>query len=519
MLLSSVLNHQVRAAGAAAARALVALAALAGVTACGTDTPTKPTGPVTVKFETLAIRDIGNTLDTISGRAILDGRDTIRIPNDSFVNVARGEHEFTFEFETDYMSTLSRGTIDPFSSRVVYEVEPAGTCRSFTADAVFCQGRNLLYWSQHRRILCPANDYGEFCVATADGNGIGGTWPNDTNQYVTRGKLLIAATLGAGSPGAGTQIATAFENVGDYAPRARLRAVAGDSSRYSNEVWTDVRHVPVFPAQVQPLNPGDRENLNFGLSVQATYYLPQQYGDALFIRYDVTNVSNRPRYRLVNPEEPLAGHTVQGIYLVPMIDPDIGGTAQNEALDDNATVFPRDSLIVAYDQAFSVPTFSPTARTNPGVVGLQLVSGPPGTTARALILDAGDTLSFASAAREAITYSTLAAGRAVSIASCTLGTPAYVCAPETGANVRVGWSVGPVAALAPGQTTSITVAVLFANAKAGTFTSGTAIAPRNDALVNTGNNTSSPLFDLTEPLRALSAQVRRLPVTQAPLNP
>jgi hypothetical protein len=519
MLPFSILTLQARATGAAAARALVALAALAALTACGDDTPTKPTGPLTIKFETLAIRAGGTTLDTISGRAILDGRDTIRIPNDSFVNVARGEHEFTFEFETDYMSTTSRGIIDPFAKKVVYEVSPAGTCRSFTADATFCQGRNLLYWSQHRRILCPANDYGEFCVATADRAGVGATWPNDTNQYITRGKLLIAATLGAGSPGAGSQMATAFESVGDYAPRTRLRVVPADSSRYSNEVWTDVRHVPAFPAQIEPLNPGDRENLNLGLSVQATYYLPQQYGDALFIRYDVTNISNRPRYRLVNPEEPLAGHTVQGVYLVPMIDPDIGGTAQNEAIDDNATVFPRDSLIVAYDQAFSVPTFSPSARANPGVVGLQLVSGPPGTTARALILDTGDSLSFATAAREATTYSTLAAGRAVGIASCTGGTPAYVCAPEAGSNVRVGWSVGPVAALAPGQTTSITVAVLFANPKAGTFTSGTAIAPRNDALMNTGNNTGSPLFDLTEPLRTLSAQVRRLPVAQGPLNP
>jgi hypothetical protein len=294
--------------------------------------------------------------------------------------------------------------------------------------------------------------------------------------------------------------------------------VPGDSSRYSNEVWTDVRQVPVFPAQVEPLTAGDRQNLNLGLSVQATYYLPQQYGDALFIRYDVTNISNRPRYRLVNPEEPLAGHTVQGVYLVPMIDPDIGGTAQNEATDDNATVFPRDSLIVAYDQAFSVPTFSPTARTNPGIVGLQLVSGPPGTTARALILDAGDTLSFATAAREATTYSTLAAGRAVGIATCTDRLAAYVCAPETPSNVRVGWSVGPVAALAPGQSTSITVAVLFANPKAGTFTSGTPIAPEN-ARINATGTGSSPLFDLTEPLRALSAQVRRLPVTRAPLNP
>ena len=517
-MLPPLLHPRAR-AGTSAARALVAFLAVAALAACGEDTPTKPTGPVTIKFETLAIRAAGNTLDTIGGRAILDGRDTIRIPNDSFVNVARGEHEFTFEFETDYLSTLTRGTIDPSRSRAVYTVEPQGTCRSYATDALYCQGRSLLYWSQHRRILCPANDYGEFCIASADRLGIGGTWPNDTNQYITRGKLLIAATLGPGSPGAGSQIATAFENVGDYAPRARLRVVTGDSARYSNEVWTDVRHVPVFPAQVEPLSPGDRENLNLGLSVQVTYFLPQQHGDALFIRWDVKNISNLSRYRLVNPEEPVAGHTVQGIYLVPMIEPDIGGLAQGEAGDDNATVFPQDSLIVAYDQAFAAPTFSPTTRATPGILGLQLVSGPPGTFARALILDAGDTLSFSTPAREAATYSTLAAGRAVGIATCTGGVPAYVCAPETPNDVRVGWSVGPVAALAPGQSTSVTVAILFANPKPGTFASGTPLAPRNTALSTSGNNTGSPLFDLTEPLRALSAQVRRISVTPAPPNP
>ena len=83
---------------------------------------------------------------------------------------------------------------------------------------------------------------------------------------------------------------------------------------------------------------------------------------------------------------------------------DLQVTTSGSIRNDNATVFAQDSLIVAYDQAFSVPNFSLASRLNPGLVGLQLVSGPPGTTARALIVDGADSISFASAVLERATH-------------------------------------------------------------------------------------------------------------------
>ena len=41
--------------------------------------------------------------------------------------------------------------------------------------------------------------------------------------------------------------------------------VNGDSSRYFNEVWTDARHIPVFPATTGVLGDLDRPGQNFGL--------------------------------------------------------------------------------------------------------------------------------------------------------------------------------------------------------------------------------------------------------------
>jgi len=72
--------------------------------------------------------------------------------------------------------------------------------------------------------------------------------------------------------------------------------------------------------------------------------------------------------------------------------------------------------------------------------------------------------------------------------------------------------VGPIASLAPGQSTSITVALFVAPPKAGTFTTGTAVAPRNDAL----GTVESPLFPIAENLRALSAAARAYPLPATP---
>jgi hypothetical protein len=81
------------------------------------------------------------------------------------------------------------------------------------------------------------------------------------------------------------------------------------------------------------------------------------------------------------------------------------------------------------------------------------------------------------------------------------------CAPETGSDVKGGWSIGPIASLAPGQTVSLTIAVVLARPTPGTVTGGTVIRPGNDSLT-----TVRQITPIAADLRARAAAVRGLRV-------
>jgi len=508
------------------------------VAACGDDDAVKPTTPVTIRFTTPIYPVPGNKADTARGWVKMDGADSIRIPDDSFVNVPRGVHRFDYRLDKEYLADFLEGAVDPNGSRLVVDVPLARSCRDIAVDGLLCVPstgpKNVIIWSKHTRPFCNANDFGEFCSATPDAARLGATWPdtgNPGNPYVSQAKLLVAATMGPELGSDGKTMAMALFRAGDYAPRSRLRAVgAPDTVAYQNEVWTDARRLPLFlranssPTTVLSLD--DRANERFGLAVKITYFLPNavtspNVRDVLFVRFDVQNVSNHPEYRFVHPSEPATGHTLRDIYLAPTVDPNIGGTDPGtEEDDDNATAFASESLLVAYDQDFNVPRFRLINANgtpndfyvqNPGLVGLRLLAGPAGTTTRPFLLDYADSLTYFSEPFEDKTHGILTAGRGVVPAGCVLRGEALVCTAESPSDVMMGWSVGPIPSLAPGEQTSLTVALLFAPPKAGTFTTGTALAPGNDLL----GTAESPLFPVAENLRALSAQARAyaLPAT------
>lgn len=486
---------------------LLAGSALAAA-ACGGDGPTPQTGPVTVVFRTELYEHLGTAVrDTVHGIAILDGTDTIQIPRDSFVNVARGEHTISWELDIEYLRVTRDIRINPDGDRLVVEVPPSESCRIITNDEELCF-ENVVQFSGSRRLLCPVNDFGEFCSYYGSPYLEGLVWPAGggvSNEYVGHAKLLVAARMGAGSPAGrlGDTLAMSFYLPGDYGPRTLLHPIPGDSSRWQAEVWTDLRHVPIYPSITPRLPDDDRKADNFGLSVRSTYHIPSALQDVILVRFDVQNISTDPDYRRVNPEEPAGGHTLTDVYLVPVIDPDIGGAPPApEGSDDNVTVFPAESLLVAYDQAFQVSTFTGGDNVRPGLVGVRLVSGPAGATARALLFDRLKAPDYEGALDEKASYRLLAAGRAGARAGCN-GTQAsvFLCTPETPHNGLMGWSVGPLT-LAPGQSTSLVIAIVLAYPKAGTFTSGTAVAPGNTDVASTAR----PIYGIAEPLRTLAAQ-------------
>jgi hypothetical protein len=512
--------------------------------ACGDDDPVKATGPVTVKFAPLVFARPTGGPDTASGWVIMDDADSIRVPEDSFVNVPRGQHRFVYRLDAEYQAGLLEGLVDPQGTRIVLDLPLSASCRDIAVDGELCVPRgvpkNLLVWSKHTRPVCPANDFGEFCTLFASQRRVGAVWPDSAlrggtgNEYVSQAKLLIAATVGPELGGSGETMAMALFRAGDYSPRTRLRAVVSgaDTTAYQNEVWTDARRLPLYLRPNTPpstvLSADDRADERFGLSVKITYFLPNATAspdvrDVLFARFDVENISNHPDYRFVHADEPAGGHSLRDIYLAPTVDPNIGGTSSNiEVEDDNATAFASESLLVAYDQDFNVQGFvlPGTGTTtnqfyvqNPGLVGLRLLDGPAGTTARPFLLDYADSLSYFSEPFENQAHAALSAGRGphAGTAGCAVRGEAYVCTRESPTDVVMGWSVGPIASLAPGERTSLTVALLFAVPKAGTFVTGTPLAPRNDLL----GTAESPLLPIAENLRAVAAQARAflLPAT------
>jgi hypothetical protein len=86
-------------------------------------------------------------------------------------------------------------------------------------------------------------------------------------------------------------------------------------------------------------------------------------------------------------------------------------------------------------------------------------------------------------------------------------TLALDCAPETGNDVKGGWSIGPIPSIAPGETVSLTIGILLAKPAPGSVTAGTVIRPGNDSLT-----TTRQITPIAADLRARAATVRGLRV-------
>lgn len=475
------------------------------------EAPAGPQGPVTLTFATPSYPGAGSATIQAQGTLVMDGRDTIAIPGDSLVGVARGNHSLTALLDVAYIPTMMAGMLDPMGAKEQIFVPLPSSCRVYALDLRYCGPTSAVQWRGHPRTWCPTNDFGDFCSSFPDAYRLGTSWPVDVadNQYLAHAKLLVAAALGADAPAgrAGDTLAMALFRGGDYAPSTRLRPMAADTSRWQGEVMTDMRRVPLSTGTGPALNADDRAGSNFGLAVRTTYSLPASMPNAILVRFDVTNVSATAEYRRVHPEEPAGGHTLYDVYLAPTFDPSLScgptGCTVGEDRDDNATAFSADSLLVAYDQEFLVPEYGAGYSTAPGLLGVRLVSGPAGTSAKAFFFDAGLVPDWVTTTLEHTSYRLLSAGRAGGIAGCVDHAPAaFVCTPELENDVRMGWSVGPIASLAPGATTSITVAILFASPETGTFTSGTGVAPRNTS--------ASTFTDTTRPIHAIAAKLRTL---------
>jgi hypothetical protein len=211
--------------------------------------------------------------------------------------------------------------------------------------------------------------------------------------------------------------------------------------------------------------------------------------DVLIVRLVYRNITNQPLYTALDPTVPSSGRTFENAWLGFLFDPDIG-TSNDDALSYE---LPLD-LVYAYDARFDENVFGDGFGRAPGLIGVRMLDTPAGTTTilngwlSSGILGAQDWLSGTATERNG--WGMLSGTRTF---NPDHPHPRIGHVPPTSGDARISVSAGPVR-LAPGDTASITLAIVLAPPVPGTFTSGTPLEP--------GDPT-----DQTRALRAVAADL------------
>ncbi len=203
-------------------------------------------------------------------------------------------------------------------------------------------------------------------------------------------------------------------------------------------------------------------------------------GEVVFVRLTFRNITDRETYRAADPVVPSGGLQFNGVYLGFALDPDIGTPG-----DDMFTYEPLDSLVYAYDSNFLEEIFAGGFAGTPPLIGLKVVAKPAGATAVSLngwpaTLPLGSGDWRAGTATEPGGYSMISGFRSIE--------PDYPGqfighVPTTPNDFRLVVGAGPVS-LAPGETASITVAVIIAPPVEGEYTIGQTVAPGDPGVAN-----------------------------------
>ncbi|HSG82577.1 MAG TPA: PEGA domain-containing protein [Gemmatimonadota bacterium] len=334
------------------------------------------------------------------------------------------------------------------------------------------------------RVICRSTSYGDTCAgvffsspALIFPDVLGGS-------YAGGGRLLVAGVLGA--------------DAGD---------LKGDtvSTLVYRDGWIGRQHVTVGEydrAQVMELGywataQVEGESL-LGLSVQQSVIAADSGGaeDMLFLRFEIANVSADERYRQIYPAVPEGGYTFESLYLGFGLDADVGAAG-----DDLGTFDHELGLPFIYDADFSDPELG-LYSSSPALVGTVVVERPAGASERTLTLwrreddwDDGTQHGFA----WRLLAGRLAAGDPIP----DHPHPDIGYQPDAAHDYRFIDAHGPLV-LAPGDTVTLTVALLLAEPVPGSYTPGQPVAP-GDPLA-----AGRPILSVAGRLRDLAARAPEL---------
>lgn len=311
-----------------------------------------------------------------------------------------------------------------------------------------------------------------------DGNGEGALWPASTgNSYVSTATPVITAIQRS----TGDTLALGPYDHLYLGGRPAPRLEAGADFLLSQEAWilplADVRTLSTIR----------------GIQIEERVASAPVAEDALVLELTFRNITDQLAYRTVDPLAE-GGITFDDVFVGLALDGDVGTST-----DDMVSYDPDLDMAILYDGDFRESGFANGWADRPGLVGLRVLEAPAGTEVRLNAwprdldwqADGLRALVSAPAQPERTGWGWLSATQTV---LPNHAHPRIGYTPGAASDYRVSVAAGPLT-LAPGEASTITVAIVLAEPAPGTFTPGVALPP--------GDPT-----DTTRPLHAVAAGLR-----------
>ncbi len=322
-------------------------------------------------------------------------------------------------------------------------------------------GDGLCYANQFRhyaanRVRFADNPVGTFFLErAAPGGGNGILWPDITNNsYATGSMVGFAGILG----GRDTVALGIYDNVYLAGRPTPVVVQTADRLDITHDTWI-----------VPPPGALGRPTVR-GIQISEHAVASKAVEDVVLLHLTFTNITNNPLYRSLDNTIPAGGLSYDQAYIGFLLDPDIGISS-----DDMLSYDPDLNMAFAYDFRFEENDFQAGYNRGPGLVGLRMVEAPAGTR---IILNGWTTTApdfdwVAGQISEPTGWLMLSGTKSF---DKDHPDPRIGHLPGASGDVRISVTAGPLH-LAPGDSATVTVAIVLADPQAGTFTSGTPLDP------------------------------------------
>ena len=385
--------------------------------------------------------------DPPGARITVDGRSTGRFTPDTITGLG-GQHEIIVTLDTLGVS-YRYGAQVSVSDDSVPSIDGPVVLRCGTPSCY----SDLRDYHSFANVRFATNPIGALFLEDGIGDGI--LWPQTTrNSYASHGMPMFAARMRGDSVGLGIYDISYL--AGRPAPAPLLPP--------------DRVFIEQAPWVIPPSNLIALATIR-GLRIEQRVVASTAVPDVIAIRLTFHNISNDPLYQVTDPLIPPGGVVFDYAFIGFGLDADIGTSS-----DDMLAYAPDSDMVFAYDGGWDEPGFEGAARTAPGLIGLTVLEAQPGVGVR---LNGWQNVSGVTPDWGAGRINEFMALRMMSGVRPYLpehADPKIGHTPFSPGDVRLLVSVGPLVLL-PGDSATITLAVVLAEPVPGTFQSGVLTPP------------------------------------------